>query len=114
MSRNSYPLLSVSMPATGVIVANRFVTPAGAQAGAGVNAQGVAKTDAAIGDELGVTVLGTEVVEAGAAIAAGSLVECDATGRAILHAAGVILGRLAPGESAAAAGEFVEVILFPN
>lgn len=112
--RNSSPLLTLTDIATAAIVAQRFVGFTGAQAGAGLNARGVAQEAAAIGNQFSVDVIGTTVVEAGAAIAAGALIECDATGRAITHAAGVVLGRLAPGESAAAAGEFVEVVLFPN
>lgn len=112
--RNGISLLALPMLATGVIAANRFVTPAAAVAGAGLNAQGVAQMAAAIGEKFTTTVMGTEVVETGAAIAAGALIECDATGRAITKAAGVTLARLAPGESASAAGQFVEVILIPN
>lgn len=112
--RNGISLLALPQTATGVITANRFVTPAAAVAGAGLNAQGVAQNAAAIGEKITTTVMGTEVVETGAAIAAGALIECDATGRAITKAAGVTLGRLAPGESASAAGQFVEVILIPN
>lgn len=111
---NAISLLALTMTASGAITGQRFVTPAGAVAGAGVNAQGVAQTDAAIGDKLTVDVLGTAVVETGAAIAAGALVECDATGRAITKNAGVTLGRLAPGEVSTAPGQFVEVILIPN
>jgi len=112
--RNGISLLALTLVATGVITTNRFVTPAGAVAGAGVNAQGVAQSGAAIGEKFTATVLGTEVVETGAAIAANALIECDATGRAITKAAGVTLGRLAPGEVATAAGQFVEIILFAN
>lgn len=112
--RNGISLLALTVLATGAVTANRFITPAGALTGAGLGAQGVAQTDAAIGAKVTTTVLGTEVVEAGAAIAAGALVESDATGRAITKAAGISLGRLAPGEVATAAGQFVEVILFAN
>lgn len=112
--KNGISLLALTMTASGVITESRFVTPAGAVAGAGVNAQGVAQTGAAIGDKFTTTVLGTEVVETGAAIAAGALIECDATGRAITKAAGATLARLAPGEVATAAGQFVEVVLIPN
>lgn len=112
--RQGISLLALTMMASAAVVANRFVTPAGAVAGAGVNAQGVAQTDAAIGEKFTATVIGTEVVETGAAIAAGALIECDATGRAITKAAGVTLARLAPGEVATAAGQFVEVILITN
>lgn len=112
--KQSIPLLTLTLIASGVIVSNRFVTPAGAVAGAGVNTQGVANSAAAIGDNFAATVMGTEIVEAGAAIAAGALIETDATGRAITKAVGVSVGRLAPGEVATAAGQFVEVILLPN
>jgi hypothetical protein len=112
--RNGISLLVVPVLATTAITSNRFITPAGALAGAAVNAQGIAQSDAVIGAKVAVTVLGTEVVETGAAIAAGALIESDATGRAITKAAGVSLARLAPGEVATAAGQFVEVILLPN
>ena len=112
---NSTPLLALSILAIGAITAHRFVTPAGDVAAvAGVNTQGIAQSDAAIGERFTATVIGTEVVEAGAAIAPGALIETDATGRAITQSTGVAVARLAPGESAAAAGEFVEVILFAN
>lgn len=114
MSKQSLNLLTFSMTALGVIAANRFVTTTGAQAGAAANTYGVAEASAVGGEKLAVTSHGTAVVEAGAAIAAGALVETDATGRAITRAAGPIVGRLAPGQSAAAAGAFVEVILINN
>ncbi|MDX8385361.1 MAG: hypothetical protein R8M11_02460 [Gallionella sp.] len=114
MSRNSTPLLALSIMAIGAITANRFITPAGDVAAAGVNTQGVAQSDAAIGESFTATVIGTEVVETGATIVAGALIETDATGRAISHVAGVAVARLAPGETATFAGEFVEVILFAN
>lgn len=114
MSKQSLSLLTLTVTATAVITANRFISPAGALAGAAGNAYGVAETSAAIGEKLPVTSHGSAVVEAGAAIAAGALVEADATGRAITKAAGVALGRLAPGEVATAAGQFVEVILINN
>ncbi len=112
--RNGISLLALPVLATAAITANRFISPAGALASAAGNAQGVAQTDAVIGAKVTTTVLGTEVVETGAAIAAGALIEADATGRAITKAAGVSLARLAPGEVATTAGQFVEVILLPN
>jgi hypothetical protein len=106
--------LTLSVVATGVIVAQRFVTPAGAQAGDGVNAYGVADSVAAVGERLPVINQGTAIVETGAAIAAGALVQSDAQGRAITKAAGITQGRLAPGEVSTGAGQFVEVILINN
>lgn len=107
-------LLALTLAASGAITPNRFVTPLGAVAGAGVNTQGVATAQAAIGEKFTATTLGTEVVETGAAIAAGALVETDAQGRAITKAAGIAVGRMAPGEVSSGAGQFVEVILFAN
>lgn len=112
--RQNLSLLTLSVLAVGAITQARFVTPAGNQAVAGENAYGVAVTDAADGEIVPVVNKGTAIVEAGALIAAGALVQADANGRAITKAAGVTLGRLAPGESAGAAGDFVEVILFDN
>ncbi|MDB5802272.1 MAG: hypothetical protein JWL63_3211 [Rhodocyclales bacterium] len=112
--QNAIPLLSLPILASGVLVANRFVSPAGATAAAAGNSYGVNRTAAAIGDRVTLDVLGTTMVESGAAIAAGALIEADATGRAVTKSAGVTLGRLAPGESASAAGQLVEVILIPN
>lgn len=112
--RNGISLLALPVLATAAITANRFITPAGAPTGAAGNAQGIAQTDAAIGAKVTTTVLGTEVVETGAAIAAGALIESDATGRAVTKSAGITLARLAPGEVATSAGQFVEVILIPN
>ncbi len=114
MSRQSYPLLSLEVIASGAIAEARFVTPAGAQAGAAVNTLGVARVAAADKDAIPVDVIGTGIVEAGAAIAAGSLVETDASGRAVTRAAGPIVARLAPGQVATAAGQFIEVILITN
>ncbi len=115
MMRNSTPILTVPVLSTGTITANRFVSTALAVvASAGVNTYGVAQMNGVSGDVVPVTVLGTEIVEAGAAIAAGAAVQTDASGRAITLAAGVNTGRLAPGESASAAGQLVEVILNTN
>lgn len=114
MSRQSISVLALTLGLTGTVVANRFVTGAGVQTAAGGNALGVAVTDGVAGENIPVTHLGTEIVEAGAVIAANALVESDASGRAIPHSAGTILGRMAPTQSAAAAGEFVEVIQYQN
>lgn len=114
MSRQSTPILKHTITAAGVIGINRFVTPARAQAGADANTLGVAAlASAASGDKIPVTVLGTEVVEAGAAIAAGATVKSDASGRAITWAtSGAKVGVAL--EAAGGAGEFIEVLLIPN
>ena len=107
------PLLTLTVVAAGTIAAHRFVTAAGAQAGADANTLGVARTEAVAADKIPVDVLGTAIVESGAAIAAGATLETDASGRGITWATsggkvGIAL------EAASGAGEFIEVLLLPN
>jgi len=110
----SVSLLTLSVRASATLTAQRFVSPTGGLPTAGGNALGVARTDGAEGDLVPVDVIGTAVVEAGAAIPAGTAVEVDAQGRAVPQSTGVTLGRLAPEAVAAAAGDRVEVILIAN
>lgn len=112
MSQQGISILKLSVKATAAIVARRFVTIGGTVAAAGVTALGVSDFAGAIGDDVTVHVVGTWPVEAGAAIAAGSAIESDATGRAIPLAAGIKLGRTL--QAATAAGQFIEVFLIPN
>lgn len=114
MSNQSIPILTLTRAAAGAIAANRFVTPAGAQAGADANAIGVARVAAAVaGEEIPVDVLGTTVVEAGGAIAAGATIKSDANGKAITWA--VSGAKLAIAlEAAGGDGQFIEVLLIPN
>lgn len=114
MPKQSIALLTLSVVAAEALLAHRFVAPGGTQAGAGVNTLGVAPDAAALGDTAAVEVLGTTIVEAGAAIAADAVIQADADGRAITKDAGVTVARMAPGAVAAAAGDLVEVILIPN
>lgn len=113
MAIQSTPILTLSVTASGAIVANRFVHPAGDQAVADENTLGVARTAADSGALVSVDVLGTTVVEAGAAIAAGATVKSNAAGKAITWAAsgakvGVALA------AAGADGDLVEILLIPN
>lgn len=110
------PLLTLTVTAAAALVANRFVTTLGAVPAAAAACLGVTRASAgAAGDLVPVDVLGTTIVETGAAIVVGAAIECDASGRAITLASGVKLGRMAPGQAAAtAAGQFVEVLLIAN
>lgn len=114
MSAQQYATLTVTVALTAAATANRYIGLNGAAAAAGGAGVGVARTAGAIGERIAVDVTGTAVVEAGAAIAANALIECNASGQAITRNTGTPLGRLAPGESASAAGQLVEVILFTN
>lgn len=113
MGAQNTALLALTVIAAGTIATNRFVTPAGAQAGADANTLGVARTAAVATDKIAVDVLGTAVVEAGAAVAAGATVKSDSSGRAITWAtSGAKVGVAL--EAAGAAGNMIEVLLIPN
>ncbi|WP_076591986.1 capsid cement protein [Herminiimonas arsenitoxidans] len=113
MSKQGISLLTKSVIASAALIAHRAVTAAGAHAAADI--YGVANTSGAIGDVVPVDVIGTTPMEAGAAIPVGTkYVIADGVGRAIVGGtAAACLGRLVPGESASAAGQFVEVLLTP-
>ncbi len=107
----SYPTLTLTMAASGALVANRFIGTDFAQAGAGANTLGVVQmpgTD----EDIPVDVLGAVPVEVGAAVTAGALIESDASGRAITRTSGAVAGRVL--ESATAAGQRVLCVLIPN
>lgn len=113
MSQQSISLLALTVALTGTVAANRFVTPAGAQAGADANTLGVTRHAGVSGENASVDVIGTAVVEAGAAIAAGATLKSDASGRAITWVTSG--GRIAIAlQAATAAGQFIEVLLLPN
>lgn len=107
-------LLALTANANGAITALRFVGHDGAVATAAGNALGVACTAAADGEDFPVDVIGTTVVEAGAAIAEGAEIEVGANGKAVTQSAGVTVARMAPGSSASADGDLVEVLLIAN
>lgn len=113
MAQQSIPILTLTVTAAGTIAAHRFVTPAGAQAGADANAIGVTRSAAVVNDKIPVDALGTAIVEAGAAISAGATLKADSTGRGITW---VTSGaRLAIAlEAATAAGQFIEAMLIQN
>lgn len=113
MSNQSTPLLALTVTLSGTVAANRFVTPAGAQTGADGNALGVTRFGGGTGDKVTTDVMGTTIVEAGAAITAGATVKADASGRAIAWATSG--ARLAVAlQAASAAGQMIEVLLIPN
>lgn len=105
-------VLALTRVAAATLTADRFVTLGGAVPAAGDAGCGVLAFDAESGDLITVYVMGTAVVEAGAAIADGALVQTDATGLAITKAAGATLGRAL--KAAGAAGEKIEVLLIQS
>ena len=85
MSKQALSLMNHSIPAAPVAVAAyRAVGFDGAQASVqGQKVMGVANRPAAIGDGYDATVVGTAVIEAGAAFAVGASLIVDNQGRAI-------------------------------
>lgn len=113
MSKQNTPILTLTHRLTGTVAQYRFVTPAGAQAGADAYTLGVSRVAGVSGDDIAVDVLGTAIVEAGAAVAAGASLKSDASGRAITWAtSGAKVGIAL--QAASGAGEFIEVLLIPN
>lgn len=113
MSHSFSPILTLTVAATAAITANRFITSGGAVPAADANALGVARSGGVSGDKIPVDVLGTAVVESGAAVTINSAVKTDASGRAINWVtSGQRLGVAL--EAASAAGQFIEVLLFNN
>lgn len=114
MSQQSIPILTLSVVASAPLQANTFVSPGGGVASAGGNALGVTRSDAPSGGLAPVDVLGTTIVIAGGAIAAGAAIEVGASGKAVTHNTGTVVARAAPGATASADGDLLEVILIPN
>ena len=113
MSAQNIPVLTLTVALTGTVAANRFITPAGAQAGADGATLGVCRSPGVAGDKAPVDVLGTAVVEAGAAFALGASLKTDSSGRAITWAtSGAKVGIAL--QAATAAGQLVEILLIPN
>lgn len=112
MSAQSFALLALTQAATAVINAERFVGFDGATAVAAGNALGVSRSDAALGMDFPVDVVGTTVVEAGGAIAVGGDIEVGAEGKAVALSAGVKVARAL--QEAAADGDRIEVLLIGN
>lgn len=113
MSQQNTPLLALPVTLTGTVAANRFVTPGGAQAGADANTLGAARSAGVSGDKITADVIGTAIVEAGAAVAAGASLKSDASGRAITWVTSGAKVAIAL-QAASQAGVMIEVLLIPN
>ncbi len=112
MSQQNVSLLSLPLLLSATVAANRFVTAAGAQVAANGNSFGAARFGGVSGERITADVIGTAIVESGAAIAANATLGSDATGRAVPWASG---GKLAVAlQAASTAGQMIEVLLLPN
>lgn len=105
-------ILTLTLIATTPIVAERFVTAAGAPAPAGGNAIGASESIAAIGERFPAIALGTAIVTAGGAFANGDYVQVGPDAKAIKQAAGVAVAVAL--QAATADGDRVEVMLLSN
>lgn len=103
---------TIGVIAAAAITQGQAVTATGAVATAAGNAVGFAETDAASGARVPLTVLGTAIAVAGAAVSAGAALEVGATGRLVTRSAGVTVARALT--AAAAAGDQIEVLPIPN
>ena len=112
MSSQKISILTLSVVATAGLIAEQFVTSGGAVATAAGVAFGVSRTPGAIGAQVPVDVLGTAIVTAGAAIAAGAYVEVGAAGSAVTRAAGKAVGQAL--QAAAALGDRIEIYLIQS
>lgn len=115
MSSGNISLLALTVAAAGALEASRFVTQAGAYPSAGAAAFGVTRTSAAAaGDLVPVDVYGTAIVEAGALITKDAALMVDATGRVVPLTSGGKSPVARAMDAAAAAGDFIEVLLVPS
>lgn len=106
--------LVLGLTATAAIAQFQPVQASGAPAAAAGNAVGFATAPVtAAGQRVPVCVLGTAIAIAGAAIAAGALVEVHTTvTQVVTKSAGVAIGRAL--NAASAAGDQVEVLILGN
>lgn len=113
MSFQSIPLLTLSVIASGTIAPHRFVTRLGSQAGADATTLGVSESAATVGVLTPVDVIGTTIIESGAAFSLGDTLKSDSSGRGIPWVTSGAKVAVAL-QAATAAGQFVEVLLLPN
>lgn len=112
MGRQAIPVLALTVEAAAALTEHRFVLQTGAACGANGAAIGVLQTGAESGDPVAVTVLGTAILEVGAAVSAGANLESDASGRGVTAVNGPVLCRAL--EAASQAGDKIEVLVMAN
>lgn len=115
MAAANTALLTVGVAPTATLTQYRAVSDAGALPAAAARMLGIAQTGGTNGGpRVPVVVQGSTIAEAGAAIAAGALLELDSSGRVVTRSAGVVVGKLLPGYTAGAAGDLVEILIVGN
>ena len=105
-------LFTHSVVATAALTAKRAVNAAGAVPAAAATCLGPSRTDGAIGDRVPVDMVGSAPWESGGAFSAGDMVQLDASGRVVVFAAGVKVGKAL--EASTALGQFPEILILQN
>lgn len=113
MGKQNISLLALPLLLSGAVASSRFVTAAGAQAGAGANTFGVSRFAGVSGERITTDVIGTAVVQVGAAVDKDATLKSDANGKAIAWETSGAKVAIAL-EAATAADQFIEVLLIPN
>lgn len=104
-------VLTLSVIATVVLLAERVVARGGGYATAAGNAFGVTNTAGAIGDRVPVDVLGTTIATAGGAFADGAYLQVGASGKLVVQSTGIAVAQAL--QAATADGDRVEVLWIP-
>jgi hypothetical protein len=112
MAAAAFTVMTHSVVAVAATLPFRALTGLGTAPAAGARVLGFTTFLAAAGDRVTVSVLGSTIAEAGAAVAVDALLEVDAQGRVITKTTGVAVGRAL--QAASGVGQMVEVLLFPN
>ena len=108
-----HPVLTLSVQAAALMSAHRFTSPAGGLPTFKGNTYGVLRHSAdVVGQVIPVDVYGVVDVESAGVVAAGSLIETTADGRAAAWTDGQKVARAFTG--AALAGQLIQVFLIPN
>lgn len=111
MAVSKFAILTLPVIATAAFDEHLAVGYDGELAAAGGAMFGIGTTQATPGEALAVDVVGTTEATAGGALAEGDGLEVGANGRLVLHNAGLLVARVAPGSSSQAAGDKIEVML---
>jgi hypothetical protein len=112
MTSQNVSILNLTLRLTERVSAHTFVDHDGAPAMPGGYTYGVAMCNGEPGDAIGVDVLGTVQVVAGAPLVVGQAVGVGAGGRAVPEADGIRVGRAL--QAAKTEGDLVEIFLIPN
>lgn len=105
-------LFPVTIKAETDLIADRYVTQGGVYATPAGSGFGVTTRNETSGQFTTVSVLGTKIVTAGAAIALDAKVEIGTDGKVVTLSAGVAVGRCM--QAATADGDKIEILQFLN